>query len=87
MATVKVLFIGDIIGRIGRRVVRHFLPGIKAERSVDVTIANGENAAGGFGLTPETAAELFDIGVDVITTATTSGTRRRSSPSSGRGQT
>ncbi|HNQ77723.1 MAG TPA: TIGR00282 family metallophosphoesterase [Acidobacteriota bacterium] len=68
MATVKVLFIGDIIGRIGRRVVRHFLPGIKAERSVDVTIANGENAAGGFGLTPETAAELFDIGVDVITT-------------------
>ncbi len=68
MATVKVLFIGDIIGRIGRRVVRHFLPEIKAERSVDVTIANGENAAGGFGLTPDIAAELFDIGIDVITT-------------------
>jgi 2',3'-cyclic-nucleotide 2'-phosphodiesterase len=67
VAAVKVLFIGDIIGRIGRRAVRQFLPGIKADHGVDITIANGENAAGGFGLTPEIAGELFDIGIDVLT--------------------
>lgn len=67
MTAVGVLFIGDIIGRIGRRVVHQLLPSLKADYGVHVTIANGENAAGGFGLTPEIAEELFDSGIDVIT--------------------
>jgi len=67
MTTVRVLFIGDIIGRVGRRTVRQHLPAIKAHYGVHVTIANGENAAGGFGLTPEIAGELFESGIDVIT--------------------
>jgi len=59
--------IGDVIGRPGRRAVRTLLPGLKEEYSIDIVIANGENAAGGKGLTLETALELFHSGVDVIT--------------------
>ncbi len=68
MQKVKVLFIGDIIGRVGRRIVKELLPSLKADFGVDITIANGENAAGGFGLTQEVAEELFGMGVNVITT-------------------
>jgi len=63
----RVLMIGDVIGRPGRRAVREALPGLRKEHAVDLAIANGENAAGGLGLTSETAKELFDSGVDVIT--------------------
>lgn len=59
--------IGDVIGRPGREAVRRILPGLRRERGIDLVIANGENAAGGFGLTIETASELLDAGVDVIT--------------------
>lgn len=59
--------IGDVIGRPGREAVGRILPGLRRERGVDLVIANGENAAGGFGLTVETASELLDAGVDVIT--------------------
>jgi metallophosphoesterase (TIGR00282 family) len=64
---VKVLFIGDVTGKPGRRIVAARLSGLRRERGIDVVIANGENAAGGMGLTPDVAAELFAAGVDVLT--------------------
>ncbi|NLW56101.1 MAG: YmdB family metallophosphoesterase, partial [Firmicutes bacterium] len=63
----KIVFLGDIVGRPGRRAVKELLPKIKEEYSPDLIVANGENAAGGFGLTTEVAAELLNHGVDVIT--------------------
>ena len=59
--------IGDVIGRPGRRAVQALLPGLRDEFAIDVVVANGENAAAGFGITPDTAQELFDAGVDAIT--------------------
>jgi calcineurin-like phosphoesterase len=64
---VLVLAIGDIIGKPGRQAVKELLPGLKKQRGVDLVIANGENVAGGIGLTPATAEELLKAGVDVIT--------------------
>lgn len=63
----KILAIGDIIGKPGRRAVKELLPALKLGLGIDFVLANGENAAGGKGLTPETAEELFSYGVDVIT--------------------
>lgn len=68
MANVKVLLIGDIIGDPGRRVVAHRLAEIKAGYGIDLVIGNAENAAGGFGITPKIADELFAMGIDVLTT-------------------
>jgi metallophosphoesterase (TIGR00282 family) len=65
--TVRVLMIGDVIGRPGREGVERLLPGLRAERSLDFVTANGENVAGGMGLTASTAQALFGVGVDVIT--------------------
>ena len=62
-----VLAIGDIIGSPGRRTVKEILPGLRQQYGIDFVIANGENVAGGLGLTLNTAEELFDVGVDVIT--------------------
>jgi len=64
----RILAIGDIIGKPGRRAVKEILPGLCDEHNIDLIIGNGENAAGGLGLTPGTAEELFDSGIDVITT-------------------
>ena len=64
----KVLFIGDIVGKIGRQAVKALLPNLVGRYKIDVVIANGENAAGGFGITEKTAAELFALGVHIITT-------------------
>jgi metallophosphoesterase (TIGR00282 family) len=64
----RILFIGDIVGRSGRRAVAEFLPAFVDEREVDFVIANGENAAGGIGITPRIGDELFDLGIDVLTT-------------------
>ncbi len=64
---VIVLTIGDIIGSPGRRAVKELLPGLKKQYGIDYVIVNGENVAGGLGLTPNTAKELFGVGVDVIT--------------------
>lgn len=64
----KVLFIGDIFGEPGRRSVARAVPRLVAQRQIDIVIGNGENAAGGFGITPELAEELFDLGLAVITT-------------------
>jgi len=63
----KILTIGDIIGSPGRRALKEILPGLKKEYGIDFVIANGENVAGGLGLTLSTAEELFNTGVDVIT--------------------
>lgn len=65
---VNLLFIGDIVGRPGRRAVQTLLPALREQHRLDFVIANGENSAGGAGLTPKTAAEIFAAGVDVITT-------------------
>ncbi len=64
----KILFIGDIFGEPGRRALARAVPRLVAQRQVDIVIGNGENAAGGFGITPELAEELFDLGLAVITT-------------------
>ncbi len=63
----KILFIGDIVGGPGRRAVAALVPRLRAQHGLHVVIANGENSAGGSGITPATAAEIFAGGVDVIT--------------------
>jgi metallophosphoesterase (TIGR00282 family) len=64
---VKLLFIGDIVGQPGRRAVTELLPGLRTRHALDFVIANGENSAGGSGITPKTAEEIFAAGVNVIT--------------------
>lgn len=64
---IKILCLGDVFGRPGRRLVRDLLPSLVGRRQIDLVIANGENASGGLGLTPSGADELFDSGVDVLT--------------------
>ena len=63
----RALMIGDAIGRPGRRALQALLPGLRDEFAIDLVVANGENAAAGFGLTLDTAQEMFDAGVDAIT--------------------
>ncbi len=64
----NILFIGDIVGEPGRRAVKELVPKLRREHQIDIVIANGENSAGGSGITPNTANEIFDGQVDVITT-------------------
>ena len=64
---IKILFIGDIIGKPGRQALSRELDRLVDRHCVDLVIVNGENASGGFGLTTETARELFDLGVHGIT--------------------
>ena len=68
LPAVKLLFIGDIVGRPGRQAVSALVPKLRARHGLDMVVANGENAAGGSGLTGPTAAELLAAGVDVLTT-------------------
>ena len=63
----RVLMIGDIIGKPGRQTLAQLLPGLRRELSLDLVTANAENTAGGFGLTLKTARSLLDSGVDVMT--------------------
>jgi 2',3'-cyclic-nucleotide 2'-phosphodiesterase len=63
----RVLFIGDIVGSPGRRIVHERLADIVAHREIDLVIANGENAASGFGITPRLTEELLKTGIDVLT--------------------
>jgi len=63
----NILFIGDIVGSPGREAVKQLLPGLQKEFHLDFVIANAENAAGGSGITPKIAEELFDSGVSVLT--------------------
>jgi len=64
----QILFIGDIFGNAGRKIVRDHMPHLVETHKVDLVIANAENAAGGFGLTPSIAEDLFELGCDVLTT-------------------
>jgi metallophosphoesterase (TIGR00282 family) len=63
-----ILFVGDVFGHAGRRIVREHLGHVVASHQVSLVIVNAENAAGGFGLTPAIADELFDLGAHVLTT-------------------
>jgi metallophosphoesterase (TIGR00282 family) len=63
----RVLMIGDVIGKPGRQAVEQLLPGLRDERGIDFVTANGENLAGGMGLTQATAEMLYAAGVDVVT--------------------
>jgi 2',3'-cyclic-nucleotide 2'-phosphodiesterase len=65
---VNILFVGDVFGSAGRHIVREHLPHVLETNAVDLLVINGENAAGGFGITPSIAEELFDLGAHVITT-------------------
>jgi metallophosphoesterase (TIGR00282 family) len=64
----RLLFCGDIVGRAGRDAVVERLPGLKRNHGIDFVVANGENAAGGFGITRKICDDLFGAGVDCITT-------------------
>ncbi|HAJ57644.1 MAG TPA: TIGR00282 family metallophosphoesterase [Candidatus Omnitrophica bacterium] len=63
----KILFIGDIVGSPGRAAVKELLPKIKQRERIDVVVANAENSAGGSGITPRTARDLFQSGCHVLT--------------------
>ena len=63
----RILFIGDIVGSPGRQIVHDRLADIVSQRQIDLVIANGENAASGFGITPRLADELLNLGIDVLT--------------------
>ena len=63
----NILFIGDIVGEPGRKAVKTLLPTLRERHAVDFVVANGENSAGGSGITPRTAEEIFSAGVDVMT--------------------
>ncbi len=63
----KILFIGDIVGKPGRRAVSEFVPSLIAEKKIDLVIANCENAAAGFGVTREIVEELYGSHIDVLT--------------------
>jgi len=64
----RILLVGDVIGRPGRRAIHSLVPGLRRDLHLDLVVVNGENAAGGKGLTPETANELLQSSVDVLTT-------------------
>ena len=63
----KILFIGDIYAHVGRRIVADHLADIRKTQAIDLVIANAENSAGGFGITPQIAEELLALGIDVLT--------------------
>jgi len=63
----KLLFVGDIVGRSGRRALARHLPQLRSELSIDIVIANAENAAGGLGVTPTILDELLGMGIGVLT--------------------
>lgn len=63
----KILFLGDVVASAGRKVIRTFVPDLRQQENIDFVIVNGENAAGGKGIDPQTANELFESGVDLIT--------------------
>ena len=64
----NILFLGDVMGKSGRQVLKNELPQLKRDLQIDTVIVNGENAAGGFGITPKICEEFYELGVNVITT-------------------
>lgn len=67
MAGLNILYLGDVVGRPGRRAIRDHLPKYKEQNNIDFVVCNAENAAGGFGITQKICQELYGYGVDVIT--------------------
>ena len=63
----KLLFCGDVVGRSGREAVLKYVPKLRTEKSLDFVVVNGDNAAAGFGITPDICKEFFTAGVDVVT--------------------
>ncbi|HOM99127.1 MAG TPA: YmdB family metallophosphoesterase, partial [Acidobacteriota bacterium] len=63
----KILFVGDVVGRVGRNVVKQRVPALRRKEAVDFVVVNVENAAGGYGVTPAVAEEFFRLGADVLT--------------------
>ena len=68
LGNVNILFVGDVFGSAGRSIVAEHIGHVLESNAVDLCIMNGENAAGGFGITPAIAGDLFDLGAEVITT-------------------
>lgn len=64
----NILFVGDVFGSAGRHIVAEHIDHVLQSNAIDLCVMNGENAAGGFGITPAIADDLFDLGADVITT-------------------
>src|SRR5436305_15245951 len=62
----RILFVGDVVGRSGRAAVTERLPALKRDWKLDYIVVNGENAAGGFGITEQIYTEMIDAGADVI---------------------
>src|ERR1700682_300790 len=73
----RIFFIGDIVGSPGRQIVHDRLADIVSQRQIDLVIANGENAASGFGITPRLADELLNMGIDVLTGGTRNWDRKK----------
>src|SRR6201987_6575318 len=73
----RVLFIGDIVGSPGREIVRDRLADLVSQKKIDLVIANGENSASGFGITPKIVEELLKLGIEVISGGNTSWDRRK----------
>jgi 2',3'-cyclic-nucleotide 2'-phosphodiesterase len=67
IAPVRLLFVGDVVGGLGRRTLASLLPALRQEHALDFVVVNGENSAGGVGITERTARELLDMGADAIT--------------------
>jgi metallophosphoesterase (TIGR00282 family) len=63
----KILFLGDIVGKPGRTAVRHFVPILRERHGLDLCVGNSENSAGGAGITPDSADDLLDAGLDLLT--------------------
>jgi len=66
-SNMRFLFLGDIDGRVGREAAVEVLPGLRQRWALDFVVINGENAAGGFGITEKICEELIDAGADAIT--------------------
>ncbi|MFA4015141.1 MAG: hypothetical protein RUDDFDWM_000214 [Candidatus Fervidibacterota bacterium] len=64
----RILCVGDVVGRVGRRTLHKLLPRLREEYAIDFVIANGENASGGLGITPQAVDEMLNAGADCITT-------------------
>jgi len=76
----KVLFLGDIVGKPGRAAVRHFVPILRERHALDVCVGNSENSAGGAGITPESADDLLEAGLDLLTSGNHTWSRREILP-------
>src|SRR5438105_15937395 len=63
----KILFVGDVVGKPGRAAVRHFVPVLRERFALDLCIGNSENSAAGAGITPESADDLLAAGLDLLT--------------------